>query len=404
MNARTLPTAVTVALICIAVLGNLGARTVGDARSPAPGASASPQYPIYSSAFTGNTPFHHTVAQLMAAGATIVSNASNNMAANYLSQGIEQSQPLRLHGGGSVGPLYIAQKTDPAYVFSCPAYGSCNATGRIVHFPAGAHAHTDSDHHLSTVDFGSGEEVDGWGGYSPNGTSTCDGGLNPTAACPYPCNLTPGSNGNPGSANCAWGGVYKLNGNGLSTVYGHSGNAGGYAFGLMNITAGEILQGHIDHALGIAQSCLDPNTVYPSDHPGTDAKCSGNAPPYFNTFNEPQPAYGNLIHLRSSVDVATLAGSASCRIILTALKTYGAYTADNNGKYGITLNLEDAAGQYGGNVPANPWFSTILPDMAVHGDATESDNPNSPFVYSSCLGKVTPDDIEIIQISPKLPQ
>jgi hypothetical protein len=391
MNARSRIAAVTLALICIAQT------------PPAPGTGGAPRYPIYSTAFTGNTPFHHTVAQLMAAGAKIVSNASNNMAANYLAQGIGQNQPLRLHGGGSVGPLYISQKTDPAYTFSCPAYGNCNATGRTVHYPAGAHAHTDSDHHLSTVDYGSGEEVDGWGGYSPDSGGTCDGVLDPTAACPYPCNLSPGSNGSPGSVNCSWGGVYKLGGSGLSTVPGHSGNAGGYAFGLMNITAGEILQGRIDHALGIAQSCLDPNTVYPSDHPGTDAKCSGNTPPYYNNFNEPQPSYGNLIHLKSSVDITTLAASTSCRTILTALQTYGAYTADNNGKYGISLNLEDAAGQYGGNVPANPWFSTILPDMVAHGDASDTNNPNSPFVYGSCLGKVTPDDIEIIQISPTLP-
>jgi hypothetical protein len=409
MNARGPAVALTIALLYLGVAGKFGPRALGLAATTPlqPQVLAgviAPVPQVYSKAFTGNTPFHHTVAELMSAGAKVVSDSSNNMAANYLSQGISGGQPLRLVGGGNVGPLYIAHEGDPAYIFSCPAYGKCNAHGKTVRYPPGAHAHTDSDHHLSTIDFASGIEVDGWGGYTPDGVrGSCDGNLTPTSACPYPCNLVPGSNGNPGTANCSWGGSFKLNGDGLASVYGNAGNAGGYAFGIMNITAGEILEGHIDHALGIAQSCLDANTVYPSDHPGTDARCSGNTAPYYNNFNEPQPSYGNLIHLKSSVDVTTLAASGSCQTILRALQKYGAYTADNNGKYGILLNIEDATDQYGGNVAANPWFTTILPDMVAYGDASATGNENSPFTYQSCLGKITADQIEIIQISPTLP-
>jgi hypothetical protein len=176
-----------------------------------------------------------------------------------------------------------------------------------------------------------------------------------------------------------------------------------YAYGIMNLTASEILRGRIDHALGINQSCLDPNSVYPSDHRGTDAACSGGRAPYYNRLAEPQPSYGNLIHRKSAVDVSKLANSAACRTILTALQTYGAYTADNNGSYGIVLSIEDSTDEYGGNVPANPWFSRILPEMVAQGDAEETGNPKSPFAYKSCLGNVTSDDIEIIEVAKSLP-
>jgi hypothetical protein len=90
------------------------------------------QHPVVSDAFTGNTPFHHTVAELIAAGARVVSTPANAMSENYLAQGIEKSQPLRLSGGGSVGPLYISRAGDPAYTFSCSAYGQCDAMGKVL--------------------------------------------------------------------------------------------------------------------------------------------------------------------------------------------------------------------------------------------------------------------------------
>ncbi len=328
--------------------------------------STGPAYPIYSSAFTGNSPFHHTVAQLMAAGATI---RSSNVANNYWAQGIGQFQPGSQTGG--VGPLYTAHAGDPSYAFSCPAYGTCNANGVVVHLPAGAYAETGGDHHLSSFDpvYLKGE-VDGWGGDGHPGQG---------------CNL---AGGGPGRETCSWGGFFPFSGNGLATD-SSSANAGGYAFGIMDITAQELLQGHIDHAIGIEQSCLDNYGVYPAIvGRTTDSNCP--------SYLEPNVRYGDLIHLKSAVNVDALGYSPYCRVIAQALQTYGAYTSDSNGGWGIALTVE-YMDQYSG---ANPWYQTIFPSMVAGGDGSGS---GSNFQFPSCLQRIHADDIEVIEISPNLP-
>jgi len=118
------------------------------------------RYAITSSAFTGNTPFHHSVGELQAAGATTLPPL---LARNYWSEGIQNYLPASQTGG--TGPLYTVRAGDPGYRFSCPTYGTCNANGLLVHFPSGAVAQTGIDHHLTSFDpvYIDGE-TDGWGG------------------------------------------------------------------------------------------------------------------------------------------------------------------------------------------------------------------------------------------------
>ncbi len=334
--------------------------------APAPTApSSSGGYPIYSAYFTGNTPFHHTVAQLMSAGAVV---ESGTIATHYWNEGIANEQ---LVSSGSGTPLTLAAAGQPAYIFSCPAYGTCNASGMTVHFPSSAAAQKSSDHHLNSFDpvYLHGE-VDGWGG---------DGNANQA------CNLF---SGNPGHATCSWGGFYPFSGNGLATDYSSS-NAGGYAFGIMLVSAGELLQGHINHALGIQQSCLDDGGVYPSTvGRASDAHCA--------SASEPNAKYGQLVHLKSSVNIASLGYSKYCTIIVQALQTYGAYTADNNGGWGLSISFEDAS-NYG---TTNPWLDTIFPSMVAGGDAS---GYGSNMRAGTCLQRIPASDIEIIQISTNLP-
>jgi hypothetical protein len=361
----TLPAATSAGAAVVAVANESGASS-SDRRTVASSAMANP-YPIYSSFFTGNTPFHHTVYQLQKAGATTL---SPTIAANYWAQGIQALIPAKQTGG--VGPLYLVQSGDPGYTFSCPSYGTCDASGLVAHFPVGAVAETGTDHHITSFDrvYLKGE-LDGWGG---------DGNPN------HACNLHPG---NPGTATCSWGGFFPFSGDGLAH-HGTSGQAGGYAVGLMNITAQELLQGHIDHAIGIDQSCLDNGGVYPSI-PGrkSDVLCPANL--------EPNVKYGQLIHLKSSVNVASLGYSPYCEVIVKALQEYGGYTASNNGHWGIALNFE-----YMNNYAdsTNPWFTTIFPSMVAGGDGSGS---GAKFVFGSCLNRIPADDIEVIQISPNLP-
>jgi hypothetical protein len=290
----------------------------------------------------------------------------SDVAAHYWAQGLEQLQPGSETGG--VGPLYTASSGDPAYQFSCPTYGTCNASGLTVHMPAGAAPETGSDHHIASFDpvYLHGE-VDGWGGAGQS------------------CNLTPAD---PGTETCSWGGFYPFSGNGLATD-SSSANAGGYALGIMQFTAQELLQGHIDHALGIQQSCLDDGGVYPAIvGRGTDSKCPSNL--------EPNARYGDLIHLKSSVNVASLGASPYCAVILQALQTYGAYTSDNNGRWGIALGIEYMRNYTG----INPWYQTIFPSIVAGGDGSGS---GSKVQYPSCLNRIPAADIEVIEISSNVP-
>lgn len=317
---------------------------------PGPG-----QYPDFSACFSANTPFHHTVASLMGAGARVL---SQTIAAHYWAQGVASSG---FGQSGGVGPLYTVSTGDPGYTFSCPAWGACNASGMTVHYPQGAYPETGTDHHLNSFDmvYLKGE-VDGWGG---------DG--NPSQACQIN-----------GSVTCSWGGFYPFSGNGLAQG-ANTGDAGGYAFGLMDISASDLIRGRIDHAMGIEESCLDDGGVYPSlVGRKTDAPCPGNL--------EPNAVYGDLIHLKASVNVASLGGSAQCQIVLQALQTYGAYTADNTGKWGIYLNFE-----YPNAYKSNPW-TLLYAGMIQGGDGSGSSPGN-------CLSRVPAGDIEVIQISPNLP-
>jgi hypothetical protein len=320
-------------------------------------------YPVYSAYFTGKTPFHDTVAQLMNAGATV---QPATIAQNYWAQGVAQNDvPFQQSNG--MGPIYNVHAGDPAYIFACPTYGTCNASGMTVHYPAGAAPSQGSDHHLISFDATyANAEVDGWGGATGN-----------------PCTL------GGGVANCSWGGVFPFGGNGLATD-SSAGNAGGYAYGLMDITAQELLNGQINHALGLISSCLDNGGVYPSGvGKPSDANCPANL--------EPNAVYGDLIALKPSVNVASLGYSHFCQVIVQAFQTYGAYTADTNGSYGISLETE-----YPKN-PAyvtDPWDTIIFPSLALGGDGSGA---GSNFSWQTCLQRIPASDIEVIAISPNLP-
>jgi hypothetical protein len=266
---------------------------------------------------------------------------------------------------------------DPGYVFSCPAYGTCGASGKVVHYPAGAAASSGSDHHLVSIDrVYSDGETDGWGGYGPSDEA---------------CNLHAG---NPdGRVTCSWGGFFPFSGDGLANPSGSSGIAGGYALGLLMVGAQELLDGHIDHALGIVQSCLDNGGIYPSAvGRTTDARCPSD--------EEPNAVYGNLIHLKAGVDVGALSSNSYCRTILTAFQTYGAYTTDTSGSYGIDLLLEWPDNPI--YSASNPWRSKIFPSLVASGDASGTAD-GGPLYFKSCLQNVRSSDIEVIRISSNLP-
>jgi hypothetical protein len=108
---------------------------------------------------------------------------------------------------------------------------------------------------------------------------------------------------------------------------------------------------------------------------------------------EPNASYGEMIHLKSSVNVASLGYSPYCRTIVQALQTYGAYTVDNDGGYGISLVLENIYNPlYAQN---NPWTNTIFPSILAGGDGTGT---GSSFSFGSCLQRIPASDIEVVDI------
>jgi hypothetical protein len=254
-------------------------------------------------------------------------------------------------------PIYLAKSTDPLVTISCAQYGGqCYGSGTKIHVPATAqHQQVNGgDNHILVIDKTLGLEWDGW---------QCANA----------------------SASCSWGSLYTLGSSGLHGPGNHPGNEGvhgGYAVALFALQPAEIAQGHIDHALGINVPCLNNPTVYPADTQagGTDGSCGGSS----------APSYGDLMHLTwSSAQIAASAYSTECKVVLTALATYGAYTYDDGNSPGIEIlaasNLPwTTAGQ------ADPW-TAIRADMRAAGD---SDGTN----WGSCLNRLSASDFQLVQI------
>jgi hypothetical protein len=217
---------------------------------------------VFFGCFTGNSPYRHTVASLVKAGAQVHADAT---AINYWKNGNPlAANNINVDGHGTT-KMWIGSASDPAYDITCPAYkpGYCAAatsqTGMQVHIPSNAAPTSDSDHHIFIFDAQNRQEVDMWGGFDPS------------QACQIGTNV-------PGTLTCSWGGVFPFSGNGLPAVAGASGIAGGVAYGLAAITASDILSGHIRHAVGLIGPCLDDDGHYPAPPGrGSDSKCKGNS-------------------------------------------------------------------------------------------------------------------------------
>jgi len=356
-------------------------------------------YPIYSSYFTGKTPFHDTVAQLMKAGAKVVPNSAA-MVSNFASQGLNYVVPYSQAAGMS--PVYVVHSGDPSYTFECPEYGGCAYAGKAVHYPAGAEASYGSDHHLTSFDpvYLKGE-VDGWGGYEPDppasatratypGCVLTTSPAQPTSSCPHPCDLSSSR------ADCSTGGFAAFSSSGL----GNGATAAGYTYGLFAISAQELENGHIDHALGLVASCLaggqndttTPTSVYPSIPRYSDTPCPGTSP---------EPIYGYMAHLQSNVNIASFDYSPYCAVVAKALQTYGAYIVDTSGGYGLSLVFEVPTNPIY-PTSANPWTS-IYNSIASGGDAYSGNGTGKNIQFGSCLQRIPASDYEFIQISSTLP-
>jgi hypothetical protein len=301
---------------------------------------------VYSQSFSSNSPFHKTVAQQKSAGAWVVGQSAMN---SLWGQGVSNQD---LSANTYMFPLYVSASSDPVKTIWCTGYGQCNANGMQIHIPNNAQPEPHSDGHIAIIDPANNVEFDGWQCW--NGSS---------------------------SLSCTWGGKYSLGGNGI-TNSGSAAVHAGYAAGVMAITAQELLNGHIDHALGMNTQCLNNPTVFPADasSSGTDASCGWNG----------APSYGNLVHLTMSASqIAATNHSAECKTVLTALATYGAYTYDT-GSLGLSLVAQSTL-SYSAIGKSSPWTSTIIPHFSAAGES------NGTY-WNSCLNGLNAGNFELIQI------
>jgi hypothetical protein len=309
-----------------------------------------------SQAFPGNTPFHHTVAELKAAGATILPHA---VAENWWARGRQNEKPY------NATPVYVGLTGQATHRVSCSGYGfACDATGLQLHLPAGFTTQLgNTDHHIAVIDLELGKEID---------LFLCQ----------------------PGSADCVNGGAYPLSGTKATGLVidtadpNSSGNAGGYAFGIFQLTATDINNAiatgqPIPHALGTLVDCVGNAPVWPSRH-NADALCHG-------WPNVPNVVYGDVLALKPEYQVPP-AASAPCKAILLTLKTMGSYVADVSPGYGSDLHAENPI-VYGSG--PNPW-DDLARQMVAAGEGSGS---GTSFGFSCESKWTTANDWDVLQLN-----
>jgi hypothetical protein len=300
---------------------------------------------VYSQVY-GRSPLHTTVAELRTAGATALPKSAMS---SLWRQGVADQD---LSPRSWMFPVYVSTAADPVRTFRCTKWGACNADGLQIHVPAGALPEMQSDGHIGIIDTELNLEIDGW---------QCE--VRAT------------------TVNCSWGGKYELGGDGLDNSGSNAVHAG-FAAGLFVITAQELVDGKIEHGLGLLVHCLNDPTVYPADRKNpTDASCHGKG----------APSYGNLLHLTWTPEKIAASGySQPCKTILVALATYGAYTMDT-GNGGLALLTQHQFSYLALSQP-NPWTQTILPALAARNDAKGT-------WWNSCLNRLAAGDFELLEIA-----
>lgn len=344
---RTILVSMVVFLCFVLACGGGGGANGGSSTPPSTAPSfVSPLPWVYSQVFSSTSPFHATVATLKASGATTLPQTAMQ---SLWAQGVANQD---LSTASWMFPIYVSSASDPVKTFTCTKWGACTANGLTIHVPNGAMPEAQADGHIGIIDTALNREVDGW-----------------------QCAVTSSN------VNCSWGGSYSLGGSGLENS-GSGAVHGGFAAGLFVITAQELLNGKIDHALGLLTNCLNDPTVYPADQAsGSDQSCGGTG----------APSYGNLVHLTWTADqISASSYSPECKTVLTALSSYGAYAFDT-GNGGLAVLTQHQFSYTATGQPSNPWTKTILPDLAAAGDASGTS-------WSSCLNHLSSSDFELLQI------
>jgi hypothetical protein len=318
-------------------------------------------YPTFSACFTGNTPYHHRIDTLKAAGFAFV---DTSVATSTWWSQTHSGYSGIAGGSGGVGPLYFYVSGQTGRTVTCDYTNGVpngNGCGHTMYLPSGASPEVGSDHHLSYIDMVNQVEVDGWG----SGNGCAIGGSTIT---------------------CSAAAYYAFNGNGVvGGAWG--GDAGGVAFGLADDSAAEILSfvhngTHIAHVGGIEAACLSTTArksdgVYPDAGKSAEIGCGS----YHG------PVYGEFIHIKSSVSITSLTSDPYCQAVLYQGQEYGWETMDIAG--GFYLNFEDPKAYNVSPWSTNPW--------------TGISNSSTFNSTNGCVNDVPSGDVETVQLTGSLP-
>ena len=288
-------------------------------------------------------------------------------------------------------PIYVSSdESDPLVSVTCNYYGSkCNPDGVKVHVNPKRH-HSSSIGSPSSAyrySLGSGSGLLEHSGFEwssgPYGLEIRMAifiRISPTIPC-----------------TAEWAGFYKLGTSGLHGSYANESSGGhgegihfGPAAGAFFITAQELANGHIDHAVGINASCANGENVYPAgDTEKTDESCNS------ADSATGAPHYGGIFQLNwNAAKIAASSYSQPCKVVLTAMATYGAYISDT-GDEGQVLDAQPEFPYLAdpSEMGADPW-PPILAEMMKSGDADSSGN------WNSCFNRLSASDFNYLELTP----
>ena len=242
-------------------------------------------------------------------------------------------------------PWYFATATDPVVTLRCTTYCGAPDNGGVpatIHVPAKARPARGTDGHFDVVQ-ADGTEISMWGAKQPAGDWT-------------PGDTITAQN----VANCG----SFTSGPGWLRI-GPGATAAGFCTNAGIVTAAELIDGTIDHALFVVGPCA-VGTQYPAERTAGTGRCtSGLGPPLGG---------------REWYDVPCAATRANGALepwekaILCALNVYGAYVADDNAAAehytgGVTPMLESEEPWYDFD---GPGYTSPFAPLAAQGWYTRS--------------------------------
>ncbi len=151
---------------------------------------------------------------------------------------------------------------------------------------------------------------------------------------------------------------FDLNSDALKPAYWSSSNAAGTTYLPGLIRYAEVAAGHIDHAITMTGTGIGNTYVWPANR--TASSLSGSQ----------YPPMGTRFRLKSSVDISRF--STNVRVVLEALKTYGAIVIDNGASWFMV------------GVPDSRWNDDEMHALTqLHGSDFEAVDESSLLVSSS---------------------